>query len=369
MSVTYRAAAAAAALSLTVDTLRRNSADAGVELERKQVGASMARIFRPADLFEIARWRTKNKHGPAPSKPVVASIWGPKGGIGKTTISGNLAVAFALQGLRVLIVDLDFQASLTLSLGYDSEITEDEAKAQGKSQESVVQFHIGNLLMGSDNHQALDDVIKKPCGQFGPHLIPADLLLDLVDYKLLAATLAGQQSDLVLTRWIADGRSGKLLDCDLSQYDLILFDCPPSKNRLTRAALLASDYVISPVNFEHFSTKALSYLSYVLKDMQENYGRCPELMVLGNAHDSQRVRSSVHIAVIAEQYGDALLEKTIRRSEDFPKSLDEEPKLPLLLSRPTSPAAEDVREVARAIAERMNLFNRKFAKGSEVSNA
>jgi chromosome partitioning protein len=195
------------------------------------------------------------------------------------------------------------------------------------------------------------------------------LLLDLVDYKLLASTLAGQQSDLILTRWIAEGRAGKSPECDLSPYDLILIDCPPSKNRLTRAALLASDYVISPVNFEHFSTKALSYLSFVLKDMQDCYGRCPELMVLGNAHDPQRVRSSVHIAVIAQQYGNALLETTIRRSEDFPKSLDEDPKLPLLLSRPTSPAADDVREVARSISDRMGLFDRKFAKDSEVSNA
>jgi chromosome partitioning protein len=369
VTITYRAAAAAAAISLTVDTLRRNATDAGVELERKQVGASMARIFRPADLFEIARWRAMSKLAPVPIKPAVAAIWGPKGGIGKTTISGNLGVAFALQGLRVLIVDLDFQSSLTLSVGYDSEMTADEAKAQGKPAESVIEYHIGNLLPGSDHRQPLKDVVKKPCGEFGPHLIPADLLLDLVDYKLLAATLAGQQSDLILTRWIAEGRSGKSPTCDLSHYDLILFDCPPSKNRLTRAALLASDHVISPVHFEHFSTKALSYLSYVLKDMQTNYGRCPELIVLGNAHDPQRVRSSVHIAVIAAQYGNALLEKTIRRSEDFPRSLDEEPKLPLLLSRPTSPAAEDVREVARLIADRMGLFDRKFTKESEVANA
>jgi chromosome partitioning protein len=90
--------------------------------------------------------------------------------------------------------------------------------------------------------------------------------------------------------------------------------------------------------------------------MKESYGRCPELMILGNAHDPQRVRSSVHIATIANRYGDALIEQTVRRSEDFPRALDDEPKMPLLLSRPTSAAADDVRKATRIIAERMKLL-------------
>lgn len=356
MSMDYRAAAAAAALSITVDTLRRNADDAGIKIDRKLVGASMARIFHPADLFSIARWRANNKLAPSPLKKVSAAVWGPKGGIGKTTMSGNLAVAFGLQGLKVLVIDLDFQGSLTLSYGYDSELTAEDAAEQGLPASVVVEHHLGNLLPGSDNKQPLEKVIKKPFGEHGPHLIPADILLDLVDYKLLAATLQGQQSDLVLTKWIVEGRMGKDSGCDLSTYDVILFDCPPSKNRLTRSALLASDCVISPVNFEHFSTKALSYLSYVLTDMNESYGRCPELMILGNAHDSQRVRSSVHIATIANRYNDALIEQTVRRSEDFPRALDDEPKMPLLLAKPTSAAADDVRKATRIIAERMKLL-------------
>ena len=358
MSINYRATAAAAALSMTVDTLRRNADDAGVQIERKLIGASMARIFHPADLFAIARYRAENKLAPAPTRRTTAAVWGPKGGIGKTTMAGNLAVAMGLMGLSVLVVDLDFQGSLTLSYGYDSELTAEDAAEKGLPADSVIDYHVGNLLPGSDNRQTLGKVIKKPFGEDGPHLVPADLFLDMVDYKLLTATLQGQQSDLILTRWVVEGRSGKDSHCDLSGYDVILFDCPPSKNRLTRAALLASDFVISPVNFEHFSTKALSYLSGVLGDMKENYGKFPELMILGNAHDSQRIRSSVHVATIAARYKDALIQETVRRSEDFPRALDDEPKMPLLLARPTSAAADDVRNVARAIAARMNIFSK-----------
>lgn len=363
MSIAFRGQAAAAALGLTIDTLRRSADDAGLQVERKQNGASSTRVFRPADLFAIARWRATH-HGPVPARRAVAAVWNPKGGIGKTTLAGNLAVAFALQGLRVLVVDLDFQGSLTLGFGYDSELTLEEARAQGRSENDVIQYHLGHLLPGADERQPLARVIKKPWGELGPHLVPADLMLDIVDYRLLVETLSGAQSDLALTKWIAEGRSGKAAGCDLSIYDVILFDCPPSKNRLTRAALLASDAVVSPVNFEHYSTKALSYLAIVLNEMVEHYGRCPELMILGNEHDPQRVRSSMHVAAIAAQYGDALLAQTVRRSEDFPRALDSDPKAPLLLARPTSAAADDVRAVAKLISARMGLF---AAKGSARS--
>lgn len=369
MSITYRVQAAAAALGLTIDTLRRSADDAGLQVERKQTGASSTRVFRPADLFSVARWRTL-QHGPAPARKAVMAVWNPKGGIGKTTMAGNLAVAFALQGLKVLVVDLDFQGSLTLGFGYDSELTAEEARAQGRAQEDVVQYHLGHLLPGSDDRQPLARVVKKPWGEAGPHLVPADLMLDMVDYRLLVETLSGAQSDLALTKWIAEGRTGKSAGCDLSVYDLILFDCPPSKNRLTRSALLASDAVVSPVNFEHYSTKALSYLAIVLNEMAENYGRRPDLLILGNEHDPQRVRSSMHVAAIAQHYGDALLEQTVRRSEDFPRALDSEPKAPLLLSKPTSAAADDVRAVARRIAARMALFagkaQRNLTEGQHV---
>lgn len=359
MAIDYRAAGAAAALSITVDTLRRNADDAGITIDRKQVGASMARIFHPADLFAIARWRSKNKYVQPALRQAVVSVWGPKGGIGKTTMAGNLAVGLSLQGHSVLIIDLDFQSSLTLSFGYDSELEAEDIKELNLPESSLVEFHLGNLLPGIDANQPLERVIKKPYGEHGPHLVPAELMLDQVDYKLLASTLSGQQSDVILTKWIIEGRSGKNPNCDLSGYDVILFDCPPSKNRLTRAALLASNAVVSPVNFEHFSTKALSYLSFVLNDMKDSYGRCPELMILGNSHDPQRVRSNVHIATIVNRYKDALIDQTVRRSEDFPRALDEEPKMPLLLAKPTSSAAEDVRLVARIIAERLNLFTKE----------
>ncbi|TCG02833.1 hypothetical protein BZM27_52935 [Paraburkholderia steynii] len=67
---------------------------------------------------------------------------------------------------------------------------------------------------------------------------------------------------------------------DVSDYDIILFDTASAKNRITSGALLASDYVISPVSMEKFSTKSMSYLSVVLTEMRDQFDRNPELIIV-----------------------------------------------------------------------------------------
>lgn len=354
--ITYRAAVAGAALGLAPETMRRNADDAGISLERKNSGATYTRIFKPSDLFDIAKWRM-HKLGPKAINKVTLAVWGPKGGIGKTTFSANLAVDLCLHGLKVLVIDLDFQGSLGLSFGYDSDLTLQDAEEQGISSDRIVEYTIGDVIPYIGDTQPLEKVIKKPYGENGPHLIPADIMLDHVDQLFLMRTLEGGHSDLFIGRWIEESRSGAIKDCDLSEYDVILFDCPPAKNRLTRSALLASDHVISPVNFEVYSTKAISYLARVFTDMQKTHARHPSLTIVGNEHDAGRVRSSLHIASIARQYGDAMINQTIRRSEDFYKALDEDPRAPLLIARPTSPASDDIRKVTQILIQRVNLFS------------
>ena len=80
-----------------------------------------------------------------------------------------------------------------------------------------------------------------------------------------------------------------------------------------------------------------------------------DLSIVGNEHDAGRVRSALHVTSLARTYGDALLAQTIRRSEDFHRALDSEDRAPLALAKPTSAAADDLREVAKILLQRLNI--------------
>ena len=356
MSRKLKVQAVAHLLETTVDSVRRYIDDAGIDVERQENGPR-TRQFTLDNIFDLAQWRQANRPKTKILKRAIATIYAPKGGVGKTTIAANLACLFPLMGIKTLVIDLDFQANLTLAFGYDSELTVEEAAELGMPVEKVVECHFGNLIPGWPyGRSALGDVIKKPFGEHGPHIIPADLTLDRLDTILTYDALEGKKSDLKIAALIQEGLSGKNPEFDLTGYDLILFDAAPAKNRMTRGALLASDFVISPVSMEKFSTKAISYLSSVLNDMREDIGRSPELLVVGNFHTPNRLRVINQMSVLNKEYPGALLDEVIRRSEEFPKTLSEEEDLPpLCLAKPTSDASDELRAVAKALLTKMGV--------------
>ena len=356
MSRKLKVQAVAHLLETTVDSVRRYIDDAGIEVERQENGPR-TRQFSLDNIFDLAQWRQANRPKTKILKRAICTIYAPKGGVGKTTIAANLACLFTLMGIKTLVIDLDFQANLTLAFGYDSELTVEEAAEMGMPVEKVVENHFGTLVPGCPyGRSALKDVIKKPFGEHGPHIIPADLTLDRLDTILTYDALEGKKSDLKIAALIQEGLSGKNPDFDLTGYDLILFDAAPAKNRMTRGALLASDFVISPVSMEKFSTKAISYLSSVLNDMREDIGRSPELLVVGNFHTPNRLRVINQMSVLNKEYPGALLDEVIRRSEEFPKTLSEEEDLPpLCLAKPTSDASDELRAVAKALLTKMGV--------------
>lgn len=356
MSRKLKVQAVAHLLETTVDSVRRYIDDAGIDVERQENGPR-TRQFTLDNIFDLAQWRQANRPKTKILKRAIATIYAPKGGVGKTTIAANLACLFPLMGIKTLVIDLDFQANLTLAFGYDSELTVEEAAELGMPVEKVVEYHFGNLIPGWPyGRSALRDVIKKPFGEHGPHIIPADLTLDRLDTILTYDALEGKKSDLKIAALIQEGLSGKNPEFDLTGYDLVLFDAAPAKNRMTRGALLASDFVISPVSMEKFSTKAISYLSSVLNDMREDIGRSPELLVVGNFHTPNRLRVINQMSVLNKEYPGALLDEVIRRSEEFPKTLSEEEDLPpLCLAKPTSDASDELRAVAKALLTKMGV--------------
>jgi chromosome partitioning protein len=152
-----------------------------------------------------------------------------KGGCGKTTTAVNLAAALALQGRRVLLVDLDPQGHATLGFGYRPE----------RLDWTVYEALTGRVAdWGSI---VLDTAVQ------GLRLLPANILLSGVEVEL--ATVEGRHSRL---------RRG--LASLAGRFDLCVIDCSPSLNLLTLNALVAADEVIIPVQTHYYALEGLKQL-------------------------------------------------------------------------------------------------------------
>jgi chromosome partitioning protein len=170
----------------------------------------------------------------------IYSITNQKGGVGKSTTALNLAAAFSELKKKVLLVDLDPHAGLTISLGFD------------KPEESF-EHTIYDVM--SDKQFPITQAIVKTAVH-GTDLIPShqDLIeidVTLVNRKYWPNTLKNALSPIADT------------------YDYILIDCPPSLGVLTNCALVASSLAIVPVQAEYLAMRGLQLLFRVVNDIKE----------------------------------------------------------------------------------------------------
>jgi chromosome partitioning protein len=152
-----------------------------------------------------------------------------KGGTGKSTTAVSLGAALAQKGKRVLLVDLDPQASLTLSLGFREEysVTINGVFARRVKRQEPLASDEGIL------HHAEGMDVLPSCGQ-------------------LAHTTA-QIGDVIGRENILRKRLEPLQD----QYDYILIDCPPTLSHLTINAMTAAKSIIIPVEADYLSIQSL----------------------------------------------------------------------------------------------------------------
>lgn len=195
----------------------------------------------------------------------VVAVINYKGGVGKTTVTSNIAAELAFKGKKVLLLDTDAQASLTFSFVrpdvWDEKYKEAhtikswfDAISQGKEPPPLNEFII------SPSH--VNASLKRSGATGQIDLICSHLGLINVDLEL--ATLLGganlQQSKLNYIKVHAKLRDAIIKLERESDYDVLLIDCPPNFNIVTKNAIVASQKILIPAKPDYLSTLGIDYL-------------------------------------------------------------------------------------------------------------
>ncbi|MCF2569278.1 ParA family protein [Mediterraneibacter glycyrrhizinilyticus] len=213
-------------------------------------------------------------------KGTVTAVVNQKGGTGKTTTCENLGIGLAMEGKKVLLVDTDPQASLTISLGYP---TPDR-----------ISHTLSDLMKKIVSDQPIESgegILHHP---EGVDLVPANI--ELAGMEVSLVNVMSRES--VLKQY---------LDNVKKEYDFILLDCMPSLGMLTVNALVAADNVIIPVQAQYLPAKGLEQLLQTVNKVKRQIN--PKLRIEGillTMVDSRTNYAKDISALIRENYGGKL---------------------------------------------------------------
>ncbi|MCW5599990.1 ParA family protein [Nitrosomonas sp.] len=253
----------------------------------------------------------------------IVSVAIQKGGAGKTTTTINLAAALRDSGKKCLLVDLDPQASLSHSLGISDELEPNI-------------YHLLKRESAGDPAPPEDAIVER----YGMNVLSSSL--ELAGAELELVSVYGREQIL-----------SQILDRLDKKYDYVLLDCPPSIGMLTVNALVASHYLLMPVQAEYLSLKgAKSFLRHLQLVKRLNAG----LEVLGfvfTRFDARKTMTGEVEACLKDDFGDEMVfEARIRNNIALAKA--QQAGMDIYSFQKSSNGAADYYEVGQEFLRRVS---------------
>ena len=285
------------------------------------------------------------------------SIINYKGGVGKTTITANLAAWFTSLGKRVLAIDLDPQTNLTFSF----------IKTEIWGNEYAETRTIKNWL---------DRVKKgKPYLPLCKCIIPTnytDLIsshLDLIDIDMELYTHLINPKNMRKDIFVnLHSLLKKELEKMTNKYDVVLFDCPPNFGIITRMAVVASDFYLVPAKMDYLSTLGINQLKTRVESFTNKFNRyskfiqspCIRPKMLGVVATMISMRGDAPIGVHRNYMGQLMmqnidrLDTTLRENKSLYGEAPES-GIPVVMKTDGNIAIQELKNLAAEIIKKARL--------------
>ncbi len=247
----------------------------------------------------------------------IICIANQKGGVGKTTTAINLSASLAAAEKKTLLIDGDSQSNSTSGMGADRS-----------------SFQTNNLYHAMIGQVPLEQVI---INTILPNLDIVPSTQDLIGIEVEFVGLENKEKKLK-----------NLINSLDRQYDFIVIDCPPSLGMMTINALVASDFLIVPLQCEYFAMEGLGYLLNTVKMVKAQLN--PQLVLGGillTMFDQRNLLSRRVTDDVRQHFGDKVFKTVIPRNV----RLSESPShgLPIILYDIKSRGALAYMEMAQEI--------------------